>query len=292
MARALDLGEPEQPTIQPTLQTGLPARSCRAVTLVWNRQEKKVTTHVLGKAVASCGRASDRDVCLRVCPTSVPENAEKTRQISSLHILIRYIGDRLQVIDKGSTNGTLLSSAGALQPNIPADLKDGDKITIAEVLSLAVECVARAGDVPLDAKVRQEIASHLEDGDWLTQRLVGPSQPGLLDFARLRRIDNVPEEEYVLLFGVGAVGASDRALITTHAKAVAGPAVRTLDLGDAAPDYPAAFYWENGALRLRSNVADQVRVNGTAVPAGEQRILGGGETIEVLEQTIQVVAKP
>ena len=71
----------------------------------------------------------------------------------------------------------------------------------------------------LDEGVRGEIAAHLEDTDWLAQRLVGLSKPGFLDFARLRRIDNLPDEEYVLLFGVGVVGWSSRALITVEAEA-------------------------------------------------------------------------
>jgi pSer/pThr/pTyr-binding forkhead associated (FHA) protein len=227
-----------------------------------------------------------------VCPTSVPENAEKTRQISSLHFLLRYIGDRLQVIDKGSTNGTSLSSQGAIQPNTAADLKDGDRITVAEVLNLAVDFVERAPSAALDEGIRAEIAAHLEDADWLAQRLVGPSKPGFLDFARLRRIDNLPEEEYVLLFGVGIVGSSSRALISVEAEAATRPAVRALDLGDTTPDYPAAFHWRDGALHLRSNVANQVRVNGTAMSAGEERALSGGEIIEVFGKRVEVTVKP
>lgn len=291
MARKLDLGEPDEPAFQLTPESGSRPQSCSVATLVWNRHGQQVTTHLLGKAVATCGRASDRDVCLRVCPTSVPENAEKTREISSLHFLLRYIGDRLQVIDKGSTNGTTLASQGTLQPNIPAELKDGEKITVAEALSLVVECVERAPSSKLDDEDRREIAAHLENADWLAQRLVGASKPGVLQFARLRRVDNLAEEEYVLLFGTGTVGPSSRALITVSTETATRPAVRTLDLGDTTPDYPAAFYWEGGSLHLRSNVADQVRVNGTAVPAGDQRTLSGGEIIEVLGQSIQVAVR-
>lgn len=285
MTRTLDLGNSDEP------EAGSRLPSCSAATLQWNHRGQMISTRLLGTPIAMFGRASDRDGCLRVCPTSIPENAEKTRQISGLHFLLRYTGDRLQVIDKGSTNGTLLSSRGPLQPNTAVDLQDGDRITVAEVLILAVEFVERAPSPTLDEGVRGEIAAHLEDADWLTQRLVGPSKPGFLDFARLRRVDNLPEEEYVLLFGTGTVGSSGRALITVDADTATRPAVRTLDLGDTTPDYPAAFHWADGVLHLQCCVADQVRINGTAVQAGEDRALTGDATIEVLGQNIQVNVK-
>lgn len=292
MARALDFGEPDDPAMQLKPESSSRLQSCSVATLSWNRQGQRIKTHILGKALVDCGRASDRDICLRICPTTAPENADKTRQISSLHFLVRYVGDRLQVIDKGSTNGTSLSSQGTLQPNVPADLKDGDRITVAEVLTLAVEFVARVPPVALDEEGRKKVAEHLEDADWLTERLIGLPQPGFLDFARLRRLGNLPEEEYVLLFGTGIVGSSKRAMITVDAETTARPAVRTLDLGDATPDYPAAFYWENGGIHIRSHTADQVRVNGAVVRLGEHRILSDGNTVEVIGQSIQISVKP
>jgi hypothetical protein len=170
-------------------------------------------------------------------------------------------------------------------------LKDGDQLKVAEVLTLAIEFAERAQPATFDQNGRAEVAAHLDDSEWLAQRLVGPSKPGFLDFARLKRIDNLPEEEYVLLFGVGVVGSSSRALITVEAEAAARPAVRTLDLGDTTPDYPAAFYWAGGVLHLQCYVADHVRVNGAVLQAGEDRALNGGEAIEVFGQSIQVILK-
>jgi hypothetical protein len=130
-----------------------------------------------------------------------------------------------------------------------------------------------------------------DDVEWLNDHLIGREKPGILDYVRLRRLDNLPEEEYVLLFGVGNIGRSGTPLIPLDADAAALPHVRTLDLGDTPPDYPAGVYWAGKALHIHCNLADQVRINGTAVSAGEDKVLSGGETIEVLGQSIKVAAQ-
>ncbi|MGA2032970.1 MAG: FHA domain-containing protein [Thermoguttaceae bacterium] len=289
MARSLDFGESTENVGQ---QAKGPSAPCNGIWLVRHCAGKQITTHVLPTAVAAFGRSSDREVCLRVEPTDLPANREKTFHISINHGLLRYIGDRVEIIDTHSTNGTSLKSVGRLQPGLAVPLSDGDVISVADALTLQVEFGRRSKPLPPDDGMAAQLDAKKDDAEWLNDHLIGREKPGILDYVRLRRLDNFSEEEYVLLFGGGNIGHSGAPLIPLDADAVALPHVRTLDLGDAAPDYPAALYWAGKAIHLLCNVADQVRINGTAISAGEDRVLSGGETIEVLGQSIQVVAMP
>jgi hypothetical protein len=197
----------------------------------------------------------------------------------------------MEIIDNHSTNGTRLKSIGQLQPGLAVPLQDRDIVTVADVLNLQVEFGRRYRPVTIEDDEVSQIRLKQDDITWLSQHLIGSDRPGILDYLRLRRIDNVPEEEYVLLFGLGSVGHSGTALIPLGPDATTKPGVRALDLGDTTPDYPAAFHWADGALRLKCYVADQVHVDGTAVGAGEDMALADGETIEVLGQQIQVITK-
>jgi hypothetical protein len=225
-------------------------------------------------------------------PTDGPANREKTFHISINHCMLRYVGDGVQIIDAHSTNGTSLKSVGRLQPGLAVPVSDGDVIALADALTLQVEFCRRSKPLPPDDSMAAQLDAKKDDAAWLNDHLIGRDKPGILDYVRLRRLDNVPEEEYVLLFGVGNLGHSGAALIRLDPDAATQPHVRTLDLGDGVPDDPAGLYWAGNALHVQCNVADQVRINGTAISAGEDRVLSGGETIEVLGQTIQVGAKP
>jgi len=289
MARSLDFGESADNVGQLSKGSNTP---CNSIVLVRHYAGKQISTHVLPTAATAFGRSSEREVCLRVEPTDLPANREKTFHISINHCLLRYIGDRVEIIDTHSTNGTSLKSVGRLQPGLAVPVSDGDVIAVADALSLQVEFGKRSNPLPPDESMVSQLDAKKDDAEWLNDHLVGREKPGILDYVRLRRLDNLPEEEYVLLFGVGNVGHSGAALILLDPDAATLPHVRALDLGDTAPDCPAGLFWAARALHIQCNLADQVRINGTAISAGEDRVLSGGETIEVLGQTIQVVAKP
>lgn len=288
MARSLDFGESTDNAGQIAKGSSTPRNG---VILVRHYAGRQISTHLLPKAVVSVGRSSERDVCLRVEPTDLPANREKTFHISVNHCLLRYIGDRVEIIDNHSTNGTSLKSVGRLQPGLAVPVSDGDVIVVADALSLQVEFGKRTNPLPLGESVVAQLDAKKDDAEWLNDNLIGREKPGVLDYVRLRRLDNLAEEEYVLLFGVGNVGHSGAPLIPLDADAATLPHVRTLDLGDTPPDCPAGLYWTGNTLHLQCNVADQVRLNGTAMSAGEDTVLCGGETIEVLGQSIHVNVK-
>src|SRR5210317_2091206 len=72
-----------------------------------NGSEQKV--HLVSGETVSCGRHSGQDICLRVQPTSVEENARKTGMISSEHCRFNLGSDGITVEDLETTNGTKLA---------------------------------------------------------------------------------------------------------------------------------------------------------------------------------------
>lgn len=289
VTRSLDFGESVDQSGQAGKALNTP---CPRVVFARYYEGKQISTHLLATTVATFGRSSERDVCLRVEPADTPANREKTFHISINHCILRYVGDGVEIIDTHSTNGTSLKSVGRLQPGLAVPVSDGDVITLADALALQVEFGRRRNPLRIDDDMASQIRQNKEDAIWLSDHLVGREKPGVLDYVRLRRIDNLAEEEYVLLFGVGSIDHSGTALVPLEPDVATKPGVRALDLGDTTPDYPAALYWAGKALHLQCNAADQVRINETVISAGEDRVLSGGETIEVLGQTVQVVARP
>ena len=289
MARSLDFGESAESVGQ--LAKG-PSALGDCITMLRHYAGKQISTHVLPTAVAAFGRSSEREVCLRVEPTDLPANREKTFHISINHCLLRYIGDRVEIIDTHSTNGTSLKSVGRLQPGLAVPVSDGEVIALADALTLQVEFCRRSKPLPPDDSMVAQLDVKKDDAQWLNDHLIGREKPGILDYVRLAASTIFPRRSTSCFSGSAISGTLAHALIRLDPDAATQPHVRTLDLGDGVPDDPAGLYWAGNALHVQCNVADQVRINGTAISAGEDRVLSGGETIEVLGQTIQVVAKP
>ena len=288
MTRSLDFGD----SVGNSAQAAKPvSASCARVVLVRHYGGRQISTHLLASSVATFGRSSDRDVCLRIEPTDIPINREKTFHISINHCMLRYVGEGVEIIDTHSTNGTSLKSVGRLQPSLAVPVVDGDVITVADTLALQVELGRRSNPLRATDDLISQIGQNKNDVKWLNEHLVGHREPGVLDYVRLRRIDNHAEEEYVLLFGVGSIDHSGSALIRLEPDAAMKSGVRAIDLGDTAPEYPAGFHWVSGVLHVQCNVSKQLHINDIEISEGDDRALHGGETIEVCGQCIHVTVR-
>jgi hypothetical protein len=195
----------------------------------------------------------------------------------------------VEIIDTHSTNGTKVGSVGRLRPGIAAAVADGDIITVGDALTLQVEFGWRSNPLRIDGETAWEIEQHKDDSEWLNDRLVGRGMPGILNYIRLRRLDNLVEEEYVLLFGMGIVGHFGSPLIPLEGRIAEISDVVPIDPGSPS-DCSAELYWEGRRFHLRSHVSGQVRVGGTPVPVEQSQQLYGGEIVEVFGQVIQVGA--
>lgn len=285
MARLIDLGQPDDSSDQNSPCVNLAARK---VVLRWEQSTQARTTLVLATPLCTFGRASDRDVCLRIQPVANSENRQKTFQISSLHFQLRYSGEAVELVDSGSSNGTKTKSAGRLSPRASIALGFSDEISVADVLTLAVQTVRRTSPVAIEPAVQRRIADASEDRATLAQVLVGTDKPGSIEFVRLRRVDNYPDEEYVLLFGQGFIDSSDDAMIQLPRKV--GTGSRGLDLGgdDAGP--VARLFWLDGDLTIGVLRDGAVRLNDRDLDGGKSVALHPGDVFVADGVSIRVDA--
>jgi len=245
-------------------------------------------THLLPLPVVTFGRESQRNVCLRVEPTSMPENAESTRQISKSHFVLRYLGNRVEVMDAGSSNGTSLRSLGPLSAEVPVAIGDHEQINVAGVLTLDVELVRRRTPQPLDEKTLASITERVNEGNWLAHQLVGPEKPGEIEFIRIGRGNNLPEREYVLLFGMGGIGPTTDALIRVGEPASAKSRSRGLDIGGTSAVCPASLFFDKGLLFLTCSGQERVVLGDRKLGENETCQLRPANVITILGEKISI----
>jgi hypothetical protein len=281
MARNIDFGDVDGADGDEIADLNRPVR--RKLTLRAGGRDR--TIWIFPFAVCSFGRASERDIPLRIQPTTDEENKRKTFQISALHFEIHYLGDSITITDR-SSNGVQLKSAGALVRGQPTELRADDEINVAGVLTLTAQVVSRRNPTPIEPDLKQRINSALADPARLSQLLVGPEAPGSIDFVRFRRLNNCPEEEYVVLFGEGLIDSSTEALIQLPKKV--GTGSRGLDLGgdDAGP--VARLFWQDSDLMARVLRDDTVRLNDRELKEGDCIPIRLGDIVQTGTTSIAV----
>lgn len=282
MARTIDFGEAQGTNGDVLRELAMPARRKLAVRIA----EQSRTVWLLPFALCSFGRSSERDVPLRLQPTTTEENKRTTFQISSHHFDIRYSGEGVTIVDCGSSNGTDLKSAGRLTQNKPAELGADDEIKVAGVLSLGVQVGWRKTPTPIEPQLKEQIAASGADLVRLSQLLIGHEKPGRVDFVRIRRLDNCPNEEYILLFGQGLIDTAGDAMIQLPKKV--GTGSRGLDLGDDDSGLLAHLSWKGGDLVASVLRDGETRHNGRDLKDGESVALQTGDTFDAGSATISV----
>jgi hypothetical protein len=281
MSRTIDFGEDQQPNEADGHLLRPPAK--RKIRLRDEKQERLIW--LVSSPICSVGRGSEHDIVLRVQPTNLDENKRKTFQISALHFELLFSGESVTITDR-SSNGVQLKSAGALVRGQPTELRADDEINVAGVLTLTAQVVSRRNPTPIEPDLKQRINSALADPARLSQLLVGAEAPGSIDFVRIRRLNNCPEEEYVLLFGEGLIDSATEALIQLPKKV--GTGSRGLDLGgdDAGP--VARLFWQNSDLMARVLRNDAVRLNDRELKEGDSVPLRSGDIVQTGTTTIVV----
>lgn len=267
MGRQLDLGGggegPQKPVSGNPIAT--PGPAYRSARLTWKKGAEERVIVVLPMQCVSAGRDSTREICLRIHPTSEPSNREKTFRISSTQFRVEYHGEGLRISDPGSTNGTVLKSSGPLEKDRPVEIRKDDEISVAGVLNLELDLIPKSSPVPMNEDLSEQMKSRHQDSQWLQELLIGPDKPGLFEFARIRRIDNLPSEEYVLLFGKGRIGFTRDSLISLGAGTSPKPTTRGLDLGEAVPEALGVLYYKSGSLWLEGNAPGEIRIGNREV---------------------------
>ena len=194
-----------------------PSRA-EAITLVAG--EKRI--HVIARKRTTFGRSRENDVCLRFWPRSA-EHDQGSRNISKTHMAVMLSDDGLVLSDEGSTHGfdvdcdpvkeektlTHLDAHGSRQVDLPSPLSAKHSLE----MELAV-----FGRDPDDAEFHTDL-----DWDDVCFDTIGESPSRLwhvakgcgIESARIRRLSNLPDEEYVFLYRHATIGrsAKDNAIV-------------------------------------------------------------------------------
>ena len=199
------------------VDAGQPSRA-DSLTLVC--AEKRI--HVFARKRATFGRSRENDVCLRFWPRS-SEHDEGSRAISKTHMAVGLSDDGLFLTDEGSTHGfdvdcdpvktekilTHLDAHGDRNIDLPSPLsaklslelgltvfgRDPDDTDFQTALDWDDVCFDVAGETP----------SRL----WHVAKGCG------IESARIQRLNNLPDEDYVFLYRHATIGrsAKDHAIV-------------------------------------------------------------------------------
>lgn len=282
-----DLGQNEQQAPVSSLsETG-----SSVARITWSHEGREKSLALLTKAFVEVGRRSECDICLRLEPTSEPDNREKTFRISSNHFSLRYLGDCVELIDRGSTNGTFAGSSKRLEPNIPWKIEPGSQVSVAQVLDLAFEVIPRAS-VPSDTDgIVTQTHDRANEPQWLQEHLVGDDKPGKIAFLKVRRLNNLPDTEYAVLFHSAPIGAGEGSILRTEPSTGSSRRVRAFDFGDAISEDPARLLVRNGQLMIERTGSEEVTMDGTSLQPKTPVALQNGMTIIIAGTTFRAENK-
>lgn len=287
----------ESTTSAPTTEWRCPEEWARdlsyaCASLRWRKGGRTMQTHLVPRTILHAGKSSEGEIPLHLMPDGDVAGTEAyklTNQISRKHLMLRYEGDRVRVIDLGSTFGTYHSASGELEPRRPTTLREGDRLVLSPkapgsghrltgtdgIMALRVELGERTESQPLSRDDEEAVRRSLDDVHALDGQLLGADKPGKFDWVRLSRVGNGPEHEYVMHLGAVSIGAGRDHMIR-------------LDLRDHRDSPPAQLVWLDGALYVRNPGELPVRVGSRSVTQGLMCPLAGGDVIEVGECEIEV----
>lgn len=268
-----DLGDSDSSSsaAQPTAN----GSGAQKVAVSWVEGSQQRTALLLIQATAEAGRLSSQDLCLRLEPATDPANYERSKSISKHHFFLRYLGNTVQFIDVGSACGSSMDGK-PVQANTPVAVDQKAALCVAEVLDLEVEPVLRADAPAEDNGLFQDAAAHASDPAWLQERLVGADKPGRIAFLRISRKNNLPNQQYILLFHAGWIGSGDDSLLRIPVSELTPRRKRALDLGVSAVDEPARILVRDGAIWIERTGADDVVMGDQHLDMGQSTALEAG----------------
>lgn len=260
----LDIANPP-PSAEVTSVSNRPATLLGAFSLHLLGTPSTCTTIVLPLVKAMAGRVSTHPICLRVEPISSPENRAATLKISREQFHLDYRGTHVELlpIGQGSTTEVIGPVPTALSPGIPVRCDDQLRLRVGGVLDLELTPAKRIG-------------MGNPEGVW-TGRL-GVDQGGAFDYVRLRRLNNLPEQQTVLLFGEGIIAPEPGAMAEVPLPAPTARG-RAFDLGPSTDESRerrgARVFIRDDRLWIESRGFDPVEMGGDhATPSSAIQLAG------------------
>ncbi len=223
--------------------------------------------HVFAKKRATFGRQrrTENDICLRFLPRST-EHDEGSRAISRTHMALDLTDDGLVLVDDKSTKGvdvdcdpvkgerlfTHLDAHGGRHLDLPSPLS--------AALWLEMELTIFGRD-PADPDFRSDLEWDdvcFETTGEQPSRLWQVSKGCGIEAARIRRLNNLPDEEYVFLYRHAMIGrsAKDSTIVLPHLPGSLAGDLRLL--------YAGRMFWLHSGGRANI-VVDGERVTGACL---------------------------
>jgi hypothetical protein len=255
--------------LSPSIKEGLPRRKMACGKLTWETDGEERKSFLFATPKLAFGRSSgDRrkdvacDVILRRLPCrseqADPENWRKNLAISSAHGLLMCTPD-------GEVCAQDLSG-----PRGAGLLLDGRRMTGDEWIELPEVCTLTVGQDLLCLRVRTFSAGTEHETLDLSPRAaaaggdvrVGVENPGRVEAVRLRREDNCPEHEYLMLLRQAYLGSDEECTICVPAEGVE-------------PVHARVVYYQ-GEFFLHTEVSRGVEVGGRSLRSNEWAPLAPG----------------
>ena len=249
-----------------------------AITLVAGNRR----IHVIARRRATFGRSRDNDICLRFLPRS-EQHDQGSRGISRTHLSVELTDDGVVLTDEQSAKGvdvdcdpikgdktlTYLDCLSSRHLDLPSPL--------AADVSLEMELMAFGRD-PDDPHSREQL-----DWDDICFDVAGEPASRLWQVAkscgvetlRLRRLNNLPDEEYVFLYRHAVIGRSAK----DHAIVVPGVAASG---GELRLIYAGRMFW------LHSDGHETIAVDGKPVAGACMIPLQFGNVLTLGSSTVHV----
>lgn len=285
--RRIDLGGNPPPAMNDVSSAALDR-----VALAWLHDSAPCRLHIIARAQLTIGRHSSNDICVRLEPLEVAGNRDKTLLISGTHVVCRYLGTRVEIRDVGSANGTV-ADGRVVEGDQVARVGTGTPVVLAGVLELALEVVPRRPTLVDTGNVLSEAEARDGDDAWQQGNLVGANKPGDFDYVRVRRINNLPELQYVGLYHSAAIGYAQNCLILLPPRSTkSSPRVRVLDIGADVQTDPARILVMDGGLYVERMGRDPVCVDGSELPQSSPVPLKAPSLLSVGELSITVNLLP
>lgn len=238
--------------------------------------------HVIARKRVTFGRSRENDVCLRFLPRS-KEYDEGSRGISRTHMALDLTENGLMLVDEKSAKGVDVDcdSVRGDKTFTHLDAPGGRHIDLPSPLSASIVLemdLALFGQDPRNPDFRTdlewddvcfEVAGEPASRPWQIARTSG------MEAARLRRLNNLSEEEYVFLYRHARIGRSAK----DHAIAISG-------LGAVAGDlrllYAGRMFW------LHSEGSVAITLNGERIDGACLMPLAIGQAIGIAGTTMRV----
>jgi len=212
------------------------------------------------------------DICLLVLPLT-RETTRISKEISgrfdartgvgSSHMTLRLAHSGAALVDQ-SRNGTFVGGE-RLSPDAPGTLARLSKVGLAGVLDLEARVLSPGDEFDPAGYVVHARGGLFEDA--LGSHVAAVS---------IERVDNLPEESYLVIYAGACIGSSREAAVVLADSGLAPRHLLVLQLGDG-------FYVENVSGR-----ADGLRLNGSALAPDTIEPIWPGDRIEAGAVTIDV----